>query len=240
MSKPNKAFILAAGLGTRMRPLTDERPKPMVEINGRSLIYHILDRLRQIQVLDVVVNTHYFADMLRTHLEEYMRDNPQMNITISHEENILDTGGGIAKALLHFEDENFFVIAGDAYWEDSSVPALQVLVDAWDQRKMDVLSWMQSTDSMSLTKGVGDYDIARDGRVKRSLDKSGTHMWTNIRINSARIYIDLPVKNLSVLPTLDHVEKNGRYYAIETDSIWHHISTPEDLARVNDAVKGKE
>lgn len=238
MTKPTKAFILAAGFGTRMRPLTDDKPKPMVEINGRSIIWHILDKLRVIDVRDVVVNTHYLADILAQHMRDYQALFPDMNIIISHEEEVLDTGGGVVKALPYFEGEPFYVIAGDAYWEDADVSALQVLSDMWDETKMDVVTWMQSVKDMVLTRGVGDYDLDMDGKVHRSLDKSGSHMWTNIRINAAHIYEDAPQGAFSVLPIMDDCEKRGRYFAIEPDSVWHHISTAVDLQAVNSYIKG--
>ncbi len=233
MNKPNKAFILAAGLGTRMRPLTNERPKPMVEVSGRSIIWHILDKLRAIDVRYVVVNTHYMADLLAQHMTDYQALYPDMNIVISYENVVLDTGGGIVKALPHFDGQPFYVIAGDAFWEDGSVSALEALANAWDADKMDVLTWMQSAEDMSLTCGVGDYDIEADGKVRRSLEKTGAYMWTNIRINSAHIYDGAPKGAFSVLPIMDGCEKVGRYFAIETRSIWHHISTPEDLKAVD-------
>ncbi len=237
MIKPSRAFILAAGYGTRMRPLTQTRPKPMVEINGRSIIWHILDKLRVQCVYDVVVNAHYFADMLAQHMADYQALYPEMNIVISHEEDVLDTGGGVVKALPYFKGEPFYVIAGDAYWEDFDVPALRVLSEQWDEERMDVLTWMQSVDDMNLTRGVGDYDLDEGGKVRRSLDKTGSHMWTNIRINVSHIYDQAQQGAFSVLPILDGCEHKGRYFAIETPSLWHHISTPEDLKAVDAHVK---
>lgn len=236
MSKPIRAFILAAGFGTRMRPLTDNIPKPMVEIQGRSLIWHILDRLREAGVLEVVVNAHYLADILEEHLQIYQRKYPEILISVSREDDILDTGGGIVHALPYFKGEAFYVIAGDAFWQDAQVPVLSQMAKAWDAKKMDVLSWMQAVDAMSLTRGVGDYDIVDDGRVRRHIEKGGTHMWTNIRINRADIYASDMEGRFSVLPIMDACEKAGRYYAIESKSQWHHISTPDDLDAVNKAI----
>ncbi len=239
MIKPDKAFILAAGFGTRMRPLTNDVPKPMVEINGRSIIWHILDKLRMIGVYGVVVNTHYLSGVLAQHITDYQALYPDMNIIISHENDVLDTGGGVVKALPYFEGQPFYVIAGDAYWEDGDLPALQVLSDAWDAQKMDILTWMQPVEDMVLTRGVGDYDIDDCGKVRRSLDKSGSHMWTNIRINAAHIYDGASEGAFSVLPIMDAYEKKGRYFAVEADSVWHHISTPENLRAVDAHVRGK-
>ncbi len=223
----DKAFILAAGLGTRMRPLTDHCPKPMVKIAGRSLIWRILDRLREAGVREAVVNLHYMADILAVHLREYAAQNPDLVIHLSFEEDILDTGGGVKNALHYFDDDKpFYVIAGDAYWQGD---ALEVLARNWDASKMDILTLMQPIDKMVKTRGVGDYNLLNDGLVRRSLDKSGSHMWTNIRLNSKKIYKNIDKKSFSFLEIMDSCEKNARLYAIEYGGAWHHISTVADV-----------
>ncbi len=238
--KPTKAFILAAGLGTRLRPYTDHRPKPMVIINSRSLIWRILDQLRQSEVRDVVVNTHYLPEMLDHHMRDYVAQYPEMNVHISYEEIVLETGGGIIKALPYFKGEPFYVIAGDSLWEDGSIAALAHLAQHWNSDKMDVLSLMQPINRMTLTHGVGDYDIDKTGLVRRSLYKTGAYMWTNIRINTAHIYDNAPDGRFSVLGIMDECEARGRYFALEHDGQWHHISTPEDLERVDGHYKQHE
>jgi len=189
--KPFGAFILAAGFGTRLRPYTDHCPKPMVEVAGRSLIWRTLDKLRAAGVCDVVVNTHYMADILAQHMADYMAMYADVRIQISHEDEILDTGGGVKNALSYFRDDQpFYVIAGDALW-----------------------------------------DVLDDGRAVRSLDKTGTHMWTNIRLNAPSIYKDAEDGAFSFLPIMDGCEARGRLQAIEYVGDWHHISTPQDLER---------
>ncbi len=233
-----KAFILAAGLGTRMRPYTDHMPKPMVKVAGRSLIWRILDRLRDVGVNEVVVNLHYMADILSVHLKEYERANTDMSIHLSFEKGILDTGGGVRNALDYFDDdEPFYVIAGDALWCDNGAVALQVLADNWDASKMDILTLMQSIDKMKLTRGIGDYDLLDNGLVRRSHDKSGAYMWSNIRLNSKSIYKNIAEDSFSFLKIMDKCEKNGRLYALEHQGDWHHVSTPQDLEAVAEYFK---
>lgn len=232
-----KAFILGAGFGTRLRPYTDERPKPMVEINGRSLIYRILDKLIAAGIRDAYVNTHYLADVLADHLKVYEKQN-DINIHISYEPEILDTGGGIKNILPKFGHDPFYVIAGDSLWVDGEIPALTRLSQNWDPSKMDILTLMQPLKRMILTKGAGDYTFEDERHVKRSLDKSGTHMWTNIRINAPDIFEKYATnqpenKNFSFLPIMDECEKAGRFFALEHESDWHHISTPDDLETVD-------
>ena len=238
---PVRAFILAAGFGTRMRPYTDTIPKPMVEVAGRSLIYRILDRLARDHVTEVVVNMHYKAKELQAHLDAYLANETGgqgMTIHTSHEEDILDTGGGVKLALNFFKDEPFYVIAGDAYWTDEEgTSAFQELAAMWDAQKMDIATLFQPVDKMELTKGVGDFDLNSDGSVRRSKDKSGAYMWTNIRLNSPGIFKDAPEGAFSFLSLMDKAEQDGRFFAKEHKGAWHHISTPEDLDRVN-AVEG--
>ncbi len=231
-----KAFILAAGLGTRMRPLTDHCPKPMVEIAGRSLIWRILDKLQSASVKEVVVNLHYMADILAAHLKEYGAQNPNLLINLSFEEDVLDTGGGVKNALHYFDNyEPFYVIAGDAFWEDGedATPALELLASNWDFDKMDILTLMQPVKQMKLTGGVGDYDLLDGGRARRCMDKNGSHMWTNIRLNVAGIYKDIEENRFSFLKIMDECEKNGKLYALEYEGDWHHISTPKDVEAFN-------
>lgn len=228
-----KAFILAAGFGTRLRPYTNTVPKPMVEIAGRSLIYRTLDKLRAANIDYVVVNTHYLPDVISQHLDEYVAQHKDIEIHISYEKEVLDTGGGIVHALRHFDDEPFYVIAGDNLWEDGDVSALTRLAQNWDDGAMDVLTLMQPVTNMVLTKGVGDYKFIDNMQVERSLDKSGTHMWTNIRLNHPRIFKEHKAAAFSFLPLMDSAQEQQRLYALEHDGEWHHISTPNDLETVD-------
>ncbi len=240
VQKPRKAFILGAGLGTRMRPLTEHSPKPMLEIAGRSIIWRILDKLRVAGVTEVVVNTHYLAKQLTAHLKEYAAQHREIEIHISHERKLLDTGGGVKKAIKYFGTDPFYVLAGDSLWEDGAIPALERLAVAWDAQKMDVLTLLKPVGAMRLTKGVGDFHLIDDGRVWRSHDKKGDYMWTNIRINSARIYQNIKQNEFSFLPILDYWEEKERVFALKQDAEWHHISTPQDYEAVNNHYKRLE
>ncbi len=230
---PKRAFILAAGFGTRLRPYTDHCPKPMVKVAGRSLIWRALDKISASGINEVVVNLHYMADILAEHLKEYMKTHPEMNVHLSFEDDILDTGGGIKNALHHFKGEPFYVIAGDALWEDDGIPALKLLAKHWDEKAMDVITLLQPVNKMNLTKGVGDYDLLDNGLARRSLGKTGSYMWSNIRINSPHIYEGSDNNAFSFLPIMDLCEENKRLFALEHVGAWHHISTPKDLENVD-------
>ncbi len=237
---PNKAFILAAGFGTRLRPHTNDKPKPMVEVNGRSLIWRTLDKLRDAGISYVVVNAHYNAELLAQHMADYMAQHDGITIQISLEDEILDTGGGIVNALHYFDDAPFYVIAGDNLWTDGDTFALERLAAGWSPDAMDILTLMQDINRMDLAVGVGDYDIEDNGLVKRSSDKAGAYMWTNIRLNHPRIYEGYTNQKFSFLEIMDACEAQGRFYAIEHDGDWHHISTPADLEAVDAYFKKHE
>ena len=231
--RPDHAFILAAGMGKRLRPYTDSVPKPMVEVDGRPIIDRTLDKLIEAGVKHVTVNTHYMADILEAHL----RKRKDIDIVFSREETLLDTGGGIKNALHTLGDKPFYVIAGDAVWTDGpSGNALLRLADAWDAAKMDIVTLLQPLSAMKLTDGIGDFDLSEDGHTARSPDKKGAFMWTNIRINTPEIFRGVPEGSFSFLELMDRAEKSGRFYALPHDGGWHHISTAAELERVNESL----
>lgn len=236
--RPDHAFILAAGRGARLRPYTDSTPKPMVSVGGRPLIDRTIDKLVEAGIKHITVNTHYMADILETHLKK----RSDAEILFSREEKLLDTGGGIKNALHTLGDKPFYVIAGDNLWTDGpSGNALLRLADAWDARKMDIVTLLQPLAAMTLTDGVGDFDMDAGGRVIRRADKSGHYMWTNIRINAPDIFRNAPDGPFSFIGLMDEAEAKGRFYALAHDGEWHHISTGPELDRVNaDFMKRKK
>lgn len=227
---PTKAFILAAGKGTRLRPHTDTMPKPMVPVGGVPIIGRTLQKLDEAGVSDVMINLHHLPDVLETYLQKIQRP----HIHYSHEDALLDTGGGVQKILPFFEGQDFFMINGDALWiEGPGGPALDRLAAAWDPEAMDILLLLQPTGEMTLTGGVGDYDIAPDGRATRRPDKGGSHMFAGLRITTPRIFDRTIGEAYSFLALMDRTEAAGRLYGLVHDGEWHHISTPDDLARVD-------
>ncbi len=232
--RPDKAFILAAGKGTRMKPLTDQKPKPLIEYRGRPILDHALEKLDKFGVQQVVINLHYLGDMIKTHLED--RKSPE--IIFSEEDELLETGGGIKKAIGYF-NEPFFVLSGDGPWEDaaSDNTALTELASFWDEDKMDILMLLQPVETMTLTESTGDYDLDEQGHATRQKDKNGSYMFTSIRIVSPKIFEDSPNGAFSFLELMDRAEDQGRLYGIRHSGEWHHLSTPEDVTRVNQYYK---
>lgn len=228
------AFILAAGEGRRLRPYTDHCPKPMVKLNGKSIIDHTIDKLVAVGVRSITVNLHYMADMLAEHLSK--RTDVQFNL--SFEDSLLDTGGGLANALHTMNDSPFYIISGDAFWIDrEDAPSLQILSDNWDSKTTDLSLLLQPIETMSLTHGIGDYRFDSDGKPQRTADKSGTHMFTSIRIAHPRLFDNCPQGAFSFLQLMDKAESEGRLQGIEHKGLWHHISTPEEFKRVEKSLR---
>ncbi len=221
-----QAMILAAGKGERMRPLTDHLPKPMVPVLGRPIIDYAIDALEDIGVEHILANTHYCADKIEPHLKA-------RGLKTVYEPQLLNTGGGIKNALQFFDrDKPLMVLSGDSILAGPAT--LHDMAAAWDPTTMDILLLLQPLNTMVLTPAVGDYTL-EDGLPVRTPDQSGEYMWTSARILNPRIFDDAPDTPFSFLETLDRVEAQGRLAAQVHKGIWHHLTTPDDVTRVNEA-----
>ena len=223
------AMVLAAGLGTRMRPLTDDKPKPMVTLAGRTLLDRALDRLAEAAVHRTVVNTHYFADVIHRHLAG--RD----GIVLSHEPNILETGGGVRRALPLLGGKPFFVVNSDAVWLDGSSPALSRLAAAWDDARMDALLLLQPVGAAIGYYGRGDYHRAGDGTLRRrGASETSPYLFAGVQILHPRLFAGAPDGPFSLNLLYDAAQAAGRLHGIEHDAEWFHVGTPEELARTEE------
>ena len=234
MSKtvPNKAFILAAGLGSRLRPYTDNTPKPLVTVGGKTLLDRTLDHLASVNVNEIAANTHYLPDQIKAALAA----RPEFKTHISYEETLLDTGGGIKNLLAPLGNEAFYILSGDGLWENAANQnTLQAMSEAWNDETMDILMLLQPISSMKLTGSAGDYSLGSDGLPIRSLDKTGDYMFTSMRINHPRIFKNSPDQPFNYRDLMDEAQNKGRLAAIIHNGDWHHISTPADLEAVNTA-----
>lgn len=219
-----QAMVLAAGLGTRMRPLTDDRPKPMVELAGKPLLDWALDRLFDAGVERVVVNTHYKAGTIRDHLDG--RD----DVVISHEEERLETGGGVRNALGSFGGLPFFVVNSDAVWMDGGAPALSRLAAAWDEATMDALLLLQPVEAATGYAGAGDYRRTEDGRlIRRAPDGTAPFLFAGVQILHPRIFTGAPAGAFSLNLLYDAAQNAGRLFGHVHDGDWFHVGTPEEL-----------
>ena len=227
------AMILAAGFGTRMRPITNHTPKPLVPLNGRALIDHALDRLVAAGVKRVVVNTHYKAEMIAAHLKE-RRD---VAIELSHEPVLLDTGGGVKKAL-PLLGEAFYVLNADVFWLNAKVPALARLRRAWDDTRLDALLLVQSTVTAIGYDGPGDFTVDPLGRLRRRGEREvAPHLFAGIEILSQRFFAGATDGAFSLNPLWNNAIEAGRIEALIHDGEWFHVGTPQGLAATEERLR---
>ena len=223
------AMVLAAGLGVRMRPLTDDRPKPMVVLAGRTLLDWALDRIFRVGVTRVVVNTHYRAEVIHRHLTG------RKGIVISYEAERLETGGGVLRALPNFGGKPVYVVNSDAVWLDGAAPALSRLADAWDETTMDALLLLQPVGMATGYDGPGDYHRAADGTLRRrGADETAPYLFAGVQILHPRLFDGAPGGAFSLNLLYDKAQAAGRLFGLEHDADWFHVGTPEDLARTEE------
>jgi MurNAc alpha-1-phosphate uridylyltransferase len=226
IAPPRSAMVMAAGLGTRLRPITDTIPKPLVEINGRTLIDHAIDQLAEAGVERVVVNVHYKAAMIVQHLAH--RCHPQ--IEFSEETELLDTGGGVARAL-PLLGEAFFVVNSDVFWLDGKSPALLRLASAFDSESMDGVLLLQRTATAVGYEGSGDYFLDSSGTPRRRREaEAAPYLFAGLQLLNHRLFDTIPGRAFSLVRLFDRAEAAGRLSAIVHDGDWYHVGTPEGLA----------
>lgn len=225
MSKVVRAMMMGAGLGTRMRPLTEDRPKPLVTVAGRTLIDHSIDRLVAAGVTFIVVNVHYKAAMLRTHLEK----RSDVAIVFSDEtERLLDTGGGVVRAMPHFGGEPFFILNSDSIWVEDATPALPAMQKAWDPTSMDGLLLLAEMETALGYEGHGDFALHSDGRVVRARDSGEKPFaYPGVQIIHPRMFEGAPAGAFSTNIMWDRAIADGRLYGTVLDGTWLHVGTPE-------------
>jgi MurNAc alpha-1-phosphate uridylyltransferase len=225
---PKTAMVLAAGYGTRMRPITETTPKPMVEVMGRAMIDRTLDRLADAGVERVVVNTHHLAEKLEAHLAA--RPGAPA-IEISREEDApLDTGAGVKNALDKLGEEQFYVLNGDIFWLDGCVPALTRLARHWDPEKMDALLLLTATAEAIGYAGPGDFQMDIEGRVRRRLEfEVAPFCFAGVQIVHRRLFDYAPEGSFSLNLLFDQAEGSERLFGLRHDGLWFHIGTPGDI-----------
>lgn len=221
------AMVLAAGYGQRMRPLTLTRPKPLVEVAGKALIEHGFDRLRAAGIETAVVNVHYLPEQI----EAWARRQAAPRIVISDERGeILDTGGGVARALPLLGAEPFFVINSDSFWVDDGTPALDRLRAAWDDREMDCLLLLAPLERTVGYDGAGDFVRDDAGRLLRRAAASGTPLaYIGGYLVSPRLFDGAPRGSFSMNLLWDRAIAAGRLFGVVHSGRWLHVGTPEAI-----------
>ena len=219
------AMVLAAGLGVRMRPLTDHQPKPLIKVAGKPLIDYGMDQLREAGVQNVVVNGHYLAGQILS----WSKQQASPEFTFSDESaEILDTGGGVAKALPHLGAEPFFVLNSDSFWLDIKTPALDRLRATWNDAAMDCLLLLCPVDKTIAYDGHGDFLLGNDGRIIRQQGGSAL-VYIGCYLVHPRLFAGAPKGKFSMNLLWDKAISKGRLHGISHDGTWFHVGTPEAI-----------
>jgi MurNAc alpha-1-phosphate uridylyltransferase len=231
---PQTAMVLAAGLGKRMRPITERMPKPLVRVHGKTLIDHALDALAAAGVARAVVNVHHLADQLEGHLAS--RAMPR--IIISDERTaLLESGGGVAKALPQIGSEPFYILNSDTFWVEGYRPNLVHLAEAWDRDRMDMLLLLASTTAAVGYAGAGDFTMDTEGRLSRRKERQvAPFAYAGAAIASPAIFTDLPEGPFSLNLLFDRAIEAGRLFGIRLDGLWLHVGTPDSIAEAEEAI----
>jgi MurNAc alpha-1-phosphate uridylyltransferase len=224
------AMVLAAGLGKRMRPLTATRPKPLVEVAGKALLDHVLDRLRSAGIGKVVVNAHYLADALEAHLARKAAD---LDVRLSDErELLLETGGGVAKALPLIDEDHFLIANSDNLWIDGPIDAIELLASNWDDSRMDALLLLVPLARANCHSGMGDFHMDGNGRIaRRRPSRVAPFVFTGVQIVSKRLFHDLPEGAFSFNLLWDRAIADGRAFGLVHQGLWFDVGTPPAIAR---------
>jgi MurNAc alpha-1-phosphate uridylyltransferase len=233
-AKPVTAMVLAAGLGLRMRPITEKIPKPLVQVAGKTLLDHVLDKLAVIGVEKAVVNVHYLADQIIRHTADRQRP----RIVISDERNeILGTGGGVVKALPQLGAAPFFHMNADTMWIDGVRPNLARLAEAFDPARMDMLMLMAPTAASIGYDGRGDYTMSADGTLHKRTEKQiAPFVYAGAAVVSPHLFKSAPQGEFGLPQLFDAAEEAGRLFGLRLEGTWMHVGTPDAIAEAERAV----
>ena len=233
---PATAMIMAAGLGKRMRPLTATRPKPLIEVGGKALLDHVLEKLRASGVKKVVVNVHYLAESLEAHLRS--RDHG-LEVVISDERDLLlETGGGLVKAAPLIDSDPFIALNSDNLWIDGPADTLKLLASHWDDKKMDALLLLVPQARALNHKGLGDFKLDRVGRLKRrERSHVAPFVFTGIQMASKRLLRDAPEGPFSTNVLWDRAIEEGRCFGAVHQGLWFDVGTPQSIKLTETALE---
>ncbi|WP_274630527.1 nucleotidyltransferase family protein [Arvimicrobium flavum] len=226
-------MVLAAGLGKRMRPITDIMPKPLVSIAGKPMLDWSLDLLEKAGVRKAVVNVHYLPDQIVAHVAQ--RTMP--SIVISDEQDgLLDSAGGVVKALPELGDEPFYLLNADTFWIDRDIPNLDALALAWDAARMDILLMLSDLESATGHSGGSDFLIDADGRLSRSRQDPSGVIYAGAAIMNPRLFAGKEVAPASLNRYFDEAIAAGRLFGMTLVGDWITVGTPDAIAPAEAAV----
>jgi MurNAc alpha-1-phosphate uridylyltransferase len=232
---PEAAMVLSAGLGKRMRPLTATRPKPLVEVAGRTLLDRVLDHIRAAAIGRVVVNVHYLADAVEAHLAA--RDQG-LELRISDERALLmETGGGVLQALPLIDADPFLVVNSDNLWIDGPVDAISLLADRWDATAMDALLLVVPLARAACHSGPGDFYMDPVGRLsRRRPGRIAPFVFTGLQIVARRLFDDPPAGPFSFNLLWNRAIAADRCYGVVHQGLWFDVGTPHAVRATEDTL----
>lgn len=233
-SAPRTAMVLAAGLGTRMRPYNGQIPKPLVQVGGKALIDHMLDRLADAGVERAVINVHHLADQIEQHLAPRRRP----RVVISDERAaLLGTGGGVAKALPQLGAAPFFHVNSDTIWIDGVKPNLMRLAEAFDPAAMDALLLLAPTTTSIGYAGRGDFSMLPDGTLKLRGERDVVpFVFAGAAILAPALFANAPADAFPLTVVFDRAGEAGRLHGLRLEGVWMHVGTPEAVAAAEAAI----
>ena len=230
---PTKAMVLAAGLGVRMRPLTDKMPKPLVPVAGQPLLDHVLDKLAVAGVAEAVINVHYLPDQIIEHTR--LRKKPRVIIS-DERDQVLGTGGAVVKALPILGNAPFFHVNADTMWIDGVRPNLARLAEAFDPERMDILLLMAPTTSSIGYSGRGDYSMLPDGALRKRRELQVVpFVYAGAAIMSPSLFTDAPKGDFSLTKMFDRANEQERLFGLRLDGVWMHVGTPDAVQAAEEA-----
>ncbi|MCJ2093879.1 nucleotidyltransferase family protein [Methylobacterium sp. J-072] len=240
MSEPvpvvTRAFVLAAGLGKRMRPVTATVPKPLVEVAGKALLDHALDRAAEAGIETAIVNVHYLPDLIEGHLAR-RTEGPAIQVS-DERAALLETGGGIRKALPLLGDAPFVVLNSDSFWLEGPAPNLRRLIAAWDLDRMDALLLVAPTATSLGYDGAGDFVMDADGRLERRGEREiAPFIYAGVAILQPGLFADTPDGAFSLNLLFDRAIATGRLSGMRLDGQWLHVGTPEAIQAAEERVR---
>jgi MurNAc alpha-1-phosphate uridylyltransferase len=228
------AMVLAAGLGTRMREQTQARPKPLVEVGGKTLIDRVLDRLAEAGVTRVVVNVHHFADLLLAHLSK--RGRPRIEISDERAE-LLNTGGGVVRALPLLGGKPFLLVNSDSIWIEGATPNLVRLAAAY-RTEMDAMLLLAPVAGAIGYAGAGDFSMNSEGLLARRAEREvAPFVYAGAAVLHPRLFEHAPQGAFSLTRSFAAAESNGRLHGLRLDGTWMHVGTPEAIREAEDAIR---
>ena len=227
-------MVLAAGLGTRMQPLTARVPKPLVPVGGKPLLDHVLDRLAQAQVELAVVNVHYLADQIVRHVERWHR--PRVVISDERDE-ILGTGGGVVRAMPQLGDAPFFHLNSDTIWIEGPRPNLDRLASAFEPRSMDAMLLLAPTATSIGYEGRGDYGMGPDGRLRKRGEREVVpFVYAGAAILAPALFAGAPGGAFALTALFDRAQEAGRLHGLRLEGTWMHVGTPDAIGEAESAI----